>query len=234
MLQNSFQMKQINDRFNVSNTIIMVVILSLSIPLNSQTVADESRPQFLYPDFVKSEVTLKSKKVEILKLNYNTISEKMVFELDSNLYEIVNPGLVDTIYMQDCKFIPVVNVFYEVLLVAPISLFVQHKSKLLPPGKQAGYGVTSQTSNTRELSSIQRTTGAYNLKLASDYTVKAYPVFWIRIDNIWNSFINERQFLKIFPEKGGELKQFIKQNRIKFDNQSNLVKLVEHCNNLNQ
>jgi len=232
MLQNRFKMTHFIFGVNTGKTIMMVLILSLSLPLKSQTTSDGSSPQFLFPGFTTGKVKMKNGTSQTAILNYNTVSEKMVYEKDGNLYDMVNTEMMDTVFVQNSKFVPVGKVFYEVLLVAPISLFVQHKGDLLPPGAPAGYGGTSQVSNTKLLTSVQLSSGYYNLKLPADYIVKADPVYWIRKDNNMYSFINEKQFLKIFPGKEGDLKQFIKQNRIKFNKLSNLVSLVEHCNEL--
>jgi hypothetical protein len=172
----------------------MILILILSLPLKSQTTSDGSSPQFLFPDFTTGKVKMKNGSSQSIVLNYNTVSEKMVYEKDDKLYDMISTELMDTVFVQNSKFVPVGQVFYEVLLEAPVSLFVQHKGDLLPPGAPAGYGGTS--------------------------------------DNNKYSFINEKQFLKIFPGKEGDLKQFIKQNRIKFNKLSNLIRLVEHCNEL--
>lgn len=234
MLQNRFNMKHFNFRINTGKTIIMVIILSLSLPVKSQTTSDGSAPQFLFPGFATGTVKMKNGRSQTTVLNYNTVSEKMVYEKDGNLYDIVNLEMIDTIFLQNSTFVPAGKVFHEILLIAPISLFVQHKGELSSAGTPAGYGSNSQVSNTKLMSSVELSGGYYNLKLPSEYIVKADPVYWIRKDNNMYSFINERQFLKIFPEKGKELKLFIKQNRIKFDKLSYLVRLVEHCNELNQ
>ncbi len=225
-------MRHLKNRNKRRTTIIMVILLTLSLPLMSQNTEKVTGPQFLFPEFTDSEVTLKNGNTEIIKLNYNTLTELMVFEMEGNVYEIVNPGLVDTIYMHNSIFVPAGEVFYEVLLVAPISLFVQHVGKLIPPGKPSGYGGTSQVSSTRMVSALQHDVGAYNLKLPDDYKVTNHPVYWINNDNVLSSFISKKQFLKIFPEKKGELKKYIKENRIKFEEQSSLIILIAHCNEL--
>jgi len=230
MLQNRFNMAHFIFRINTRRIYIMILILILSLPLRSQTTSDGSEPQFLFPDFTTGKVKMRNGSSQSIVLNYNTVSEKMVYEKDGNLYDMVNTELMDTVFLQNSKFVPAGQVFYEVLLVAPISLFVQHKGDLLPPGTPAGYGGTSQVSNTKLLTSVQLSSGYYNMKLPADYIVKANPVYWIKKDNNMYSFINEKQFLKIFTGKEADLKQFIKQNRIKFNKLSNLVMLVEHCN----
>jgi hypothetical protein len=210
--------------------ILTIVLIFYFMSLKAQTNSDGSAPQFLFPEFATGRVKMKNGYSQTASLNYNIVSEKMVYEKNDLLYDMINLQLIDTVFLQNRRFIPVENVFHEVLLIAPISLFVQHKGEILPPGVPAGYGGTSQVSNTKFMSSVELSMGYYNLKLPKDYTVKADPIYWIRKDKVMNSFMNERQFLKIFPGEQGELKQFIKQNSIKLDRLSDLIRLIEHCN----
>jgi hypothetical protein len=207
-----------------------VLLLFTALSLLAQTNSDGSSPQFLYSEFTTGKVKMKNGKIQTTSLNYNTVSEKMVYEKNGDLYDMINTELIDTVFLQNSKFIPVEKVFHEVLLAATISLFVQHKGEILPPGTPAGYGEPSQVSNTKLMSSVQLSSGYYNLKLPADFIVKVDPVYWIRKDSVMYSFVNERQFLKIFPGKEPELKQFIKQSKIKFDKEIDLLKLIEHCN----
>lgn len=222
-------------RYILSNRvgIILVVLgLILTLPLKSQTTSDGSAPQFLFANFTEGIVRLKNGNSQKVKLNYNTVSEKMVYEKEDKLYDMVNTEMIDTVFLQGSKFVPIGKIFHEALLVAPISLFVQHKGDLIPPGTPAGYGGTSQVSNTKMMSSVQLSGGYYNLKLPDDYQVKTESVYWIRKDSVYNSFVNERQFMKLFPGKEGDFKKFIKENKIKFDKRSNIVSLFEHVNGL--
>ena len=213
-----------------TRNIFTVVLLFIILQLNAQTNSDGSSPQYLFPGFSLGQVKMKNGKGQTTMLNYNTITERMVYEKDGNLYDLVNTEMIDTILLQNSVFVPVGKVFYEILLNAPISLFIQNKGELMSPGAPAAYGVTSQVSSTKYMSSIELSSGYYNLKLPADYVIKTDNIYWIRKDNSMYSFLNEKQFIKLFPGKEGELKQFIKQNRIKFDKLPDLVKLVEHCN----
>jgi hypothetical protein len=44
----------------------------------------------------------------------------------------------------------------------------------------------------------------------------------------------ERQFLKLFPDKEAELKQFIKKYHIKFDKLPDQIRLAERLNELSR
>jgi hypothetical protein len=217
-------------RIFAGKTIIVVLILCLNSVVKSQPGSESSSPQFLFPEFSPGIVKMKDGRSQTTSLNYNTVSERMVYDRNGQIYDIMNPEQIDTVILADRKFVPYEKVFHEVLVIAPLSLFVEYKGELLPPGAPAGYGGTSQVSNTKLVSSVQLSSGYYNLKLPSDYLVKVDPIYWIRKDSSMSSFINERQFLKIFPDKEGDLKQFIKQNKIRISRVPDLIRLIGFCN----
>jgi hypothetical protein len=212
----------------------LLICVILVLPVDGQTRPDGSAPQFLYPEFTKSKVRMKNGQMQNIMLNYNTVSEKMVFQKDEKLYDMANPEMVDTVFLQDSRFVPVGKVFYRIVLVAPVAFYAQYKGELQPPGTPAGYGGTSQVSNTKNMSSVQLSSGYYNLDLPADYTVKTNITYWYSKDGNMLSFVNERQFLKLNPDKETELKQFIKQNKIKFDKHPDMVKLAGYYNQLIQ
>ncbi|MCE5346188.1 MAG: hypothetical protein LLG13_07880 [Bacteroidales bacterium] len=213
---------------------IIMVVLALSIPLflYGQKINEKLLPQFLYTDFNTSQVKMKSGQVFTSLMNYNTITEKMIFIKGDQYYSLTNPELVDTVYLNGKVFIPVGKVYYEILLEGPVSLFAQHKGELIAPGKPAAYGGTSQVSSSEYLSTVSLTGGEYNLPLPPDYTLEKTTVFWIRKESTWFDFATEKQFLKIFPGTSTRLKSFIKENRLKIDNPGHLKKLVDYCNSL--
>lgn len=212
--------------------IFLLFLTALSFTGKSQTAADGSMPQFLYPGFSMSTVRMKNGQEQSIMLNYNVISEKMVYEKGPDLYDMTNIELIDTVYIQNSKFVPFGKIFYEVLLAAPVAFYAQYSGSVVPPGAPAGYGGTSQVSSTKQLSGVELSTGYYNLKMPKDYKVNMNPVYWVRIEKNYSDFANERQFLKLFPDKEEELKKYIKDNRIKFSRQSDLVKLARYYNSL--
>jgi len=216
----------------MKRTLAIILLIILVILVKAQTKPDGSAPQFLFPEFSSGKVRLKNGNIQALELNYNTVSEKMVYKKDANLYDVVNTEIIDTVFIKESKFVFVGQVFYEVILTGPVSLYIQYQGKLIPPGAVAGYGGTSQVSNTKNLTSVNLSMGYYNLKLPDDYTVKLDQIFWIKIDGNMVSYSTERQFLKTFPDKAAELKEFIKKQKIKFDRPADQILLVERCNEL--
>jgi hypothetical protein len=224
-------MRHFNFRSIIRLSIILMITFDLQLTLNAQTKPDGSAPQFLFPEFSTGKVRLKNEKIQSLELNYNTVSEKMVYKKDDKIYDIVNTEIIDTVSIKESKFVPAGQVFYEVLLIAPVSLYIQYQGELIPPGAVAGYGGTSQVSNTKNLTSVNLSMGYYNLKLPDDYTVKLDQIFWIKKDSL-QKYSTEKQFLKLFPDKAAELKDFIKKQKIRFDKPADQVILIEFCNEL--
>jgi hypothetical protein len=217
---------------NVIRILAAVLFAGFPAVLAAQSNSDGSMPQYLFPGFSKSEVSMKNGQIQTPMMNYNTVTETMVFVRDGKYYDMTNLEMVDSVFLNDCKFVPSGKIFYEVLLSGKIDLFIQHKGDLLPPGKPVGYGGTSQVASSSYISGVERETGYYNLPLPADYIVKASPVYWVRIDYEMVGFINEKQFLKLFPDKTDEIKEFIRKNRLKIDRPADLTQIVRYCSEL--
>lgn len=209
--------------------LLSVLLLTVLYSAMAQTNAAGETPQYLFREFSKGNVLLKGNKIQATVLNYNTVTEKMVFEQNGKLLDLVNLDLIDTVYVNDTRFVPVGKVFYEVLATSPIPVFIQHKGDLLPPGKPVGYGGTSEVAAATRLSGVQLESGYYNLQLPPDFKVKITPVYWLRKDGAMVSFLNERQMLKLFPEREDEIKAFIKKERLKVERREDLARIIRFC-----
>ena len=225
-------MKQFNILNNSFRTIILLIIFCFSMSLNGQITSSGTSPQFLFPAFDKGIVRMKNGLSQSMQLNYNTVSEKIVYEKGNEVYDLINIGMIDAVLIHEQMFVPVGKIFHEVLLIAPIPLLVQYKGEILAPGKDVGYGSKSLVSSVETLTSVKLSMGYYNLKLPVDYSVKVEKVYLTGRKGNSVSFINEKQFLKIFPDKESELKNFIKRNRIRFDRLTDIKSLIKYCNEL--
>lgn len=217
----------------LAKILLAAVFVVIPASLICQTTSDGSMPQYYFQNFTTGKVIMKNGQIQTPQMNYNTVTERMVFMRDDKYYDLTNPEMVDTIIIQDIKFVPVGKIFYEVLLSGPSTLFVQQKGSLLPAGQEVGYGGKSQLASAHYISNVELSSGRYNLPLPSDYLIKISPVYWIHKDGEMFSFINEKQFLNLYPDKADKIKDFIKANRIKIDRNEHLIKLVSFCNNLN-
>jgi len=220
-------------QFYQERAIFILIIAFFLLPSNktlSQIENFKGLPQFLFPEFSATRVKMKAGKDLNLLLNYNLVNEKMVFFQKDQVYDMLNQSNVDTIYLSGSKFIPYEKVFYDAHPGVPVSLFIQHRGRLLAPPKPAAYGGTSEVSSSTYITRMELGSQVYNMKLEGDLRVKYDPLYWVKFNDQMYSFVNEKQYLKIFTGKEEVLKQFIKKNRLKFEKADDLLKIWGYTN----
>jgi len=210
----------------------LAFITILPVALFSQPGNSGEMPQYLFPEFSKCDIILKDGQVQPQVMNYNTVTERMVYMEGGKYYDLLSHILIDTVYMQNCKFIPYGKIFHEVLLSDKIPLFLQHKGELVPVGNPVGYGGKSQGATSYYLSKHELSPEYINIQIPPDAIVKANPVYLIRNEGEMLSFKNKKQFLAIFPDIENEIKDFIKKEHIKFDKKDEIINLVKYINSL--
>jgi hypothetical protein len=210
-------------------SLAMFIIFST---LHAQSDQFSNLDQFLFSEFSKADLKMKTGKDITLILNYNTLTQNMVLLQNGQLYDMKNQESVDTVYLQNRKFIPFGKLFYEVIINAPVPFFIQYKSSLRESGTPAGYGGTSTTSATTNISGFEHSNNYYNLKLPPRFQIKLSPVYWVRVNGNNLSFITERQLLKIFPDQAERIKQFIRGSKLRIENREDLIKIGIFCNSV--
>jgi hypothetical protein len=208
------------------------LILIAGLPAEAQTATAQAPQQYLFPSFSKGVVKLKNGKEANLILNYNMVSEKMVFEQKEQYYDLSNPETVDTVFLQSKKFIPHQKEFVEVAVTGDFPFYIQHKADLQAPPRPGAYGTTSELTSSNYLEGMQTNVGYVNFKLPEGYTIKLKAFYWIRKGEEWIKINSEKQVPKIFPESEEMVKKFIKDNRIKAERTDDMIKLGIFCNGL--
>jgi hypothetical protein len=215
-------------------TILMTLLVLIIIPeINAQNDPGDKFPQLLFKKFLPGTIKLKSGKTTTANLNYNTIDEEMLFEQGSNYLVINRIEDVDTVIIDNRKFVTVGPAFYEVVNTGKLSLYIQHKNKFAPvPGKSA-YGLTSQTLGPTAVNTVRGGGGQVRyLEMPENVTISPATVYWARVDKEMMKFSTERQFTKIFPGKEDQIKDFIKKNDINIKSAEGLHMLGKYCNEL--
>jgi hypothetical protein len=217
----------------IRQAIIAMALLVFIIPVKAQTPDSlVNLPNLLFPKFSWGIVKLKAGDKNKAMLNYNTVTQELVFMQKKDFLVLDNPQDIDTVYLWNKIFIPFERAFFELAVMAPVSLFIQHKSYVVQPGVPTGFGATSQTAGPTSVSRIYGARGPIDLKLPKDYKVVDDTEYWIKKEGSMDNFDTKKQFLKIFPDKKDELDKFIKQHDIDFENPAKVVELVVYCNEL--
>jgi hypothetical protein len=200
--------------------------------LEAQDGSANSLPQFLFPSFTKGIVKMKDKREMTAILDYNTVDEEMIFNQQGVYMKLDNPQEIDTVYLQNRKFIPFDDAFYEVVANGPCPFYIQHKSRYTPVGTTTAYGIKSQTLGTTSVRTMQSGNQVRQIDVPEDVTVTPANVFWIKINDEMNKFNSEKQLLKLFPENEQKIKEFVKNNKINVKSEENLKVLGNFCNSL--
>lgn len=160
-------------------------------------------------------------------LNYNSLTEEMIFENNGIKLAVSQLDKIDTIFVKGLKFVPVNNKFLELVYQSKYALFAEHKCSIKDPGKPAGYGGTSQTSATSTYSSYFSGGQVYELKLPEGYQTKPFIEYWIQKDGKLTRFLSLHQLSKLFSDKENLFKVFVKKQGVKYNDSASLLELIK-------
>jgi hypothetical protein len=223
----------IKSRFYLLKAFISLTMMAFVLPLAAQNIDTlQNLPNLLFPKFAKGVVKLKNGKTYSAILNYELVEQEMVFLQRKLTIVLDEPQLVDTVYLNNKRFVPFTKGFFELAVSAPITLFIQHKSYVESAGTPIGYGAMSQTTPPSYVRQLFETRGAISLKVPDAYKVVKDNEYWIRRAGEMSNFSSKREFLKIFPDNKNDLEKFISRNRIDFTEPKDVTKLVLYCNEI--
>jgi hypothetical protein len=216
----------------LSMAVLLELCLIFSIRIIAQTDSVKNPEQFLFPKFSIGKVSLKDGRDLDLILNYNIVTEKMVFLQRGQLFDMINYEAVDTIYILQRRFIPFGKVFYEVALNGPVSLFIQHKGDIQSPARPAAYGGTSQVSSSTYYNYITLGNDAFRMSSKPEIIITAESINWIRKNNTMYNIVSNKQLLKILFDRKSAIRQYIRANLLNTKNSDDLLKVINYYNTL--
>ncbi len=184
---------------------------------------------YVFPSFVKGIVLQKDGTTNEAMLNYNALSKEIVFETSPNKYlALAEPGKADTVFIDNRKFVPVNNEFYELLTKSAVPLFVQYACSVKEPGADIGYGMSSSNLPSPAVKSLIKRGGAYSLKLPDGFEATLKESYFIFRDGKFQKAGSAKQLVAVLPEKKEQVNAWVKKNNTNFSNRKEMIDLVEH------
>lgn len=183
--------------------------------------------QYVFDAFSPGTVKMKSGETYQQNLNYNIITNEMIFDNNGEYAAIESPENVDTVYISGRKFVPLNKKFYEVLVTGPMPLLEQFTATVSEPGTSIGYGSTTSAGAASSYQSLIRDGGAYKLKLPDGYTVIPKNDFFILKNGNLERAGSQKLLSKIFPDKKDKIKDFVKKNNTNFSKREDMAALVK-------
>ena len=202
------------------------LLLFSTLSVNAQTNDKPVRlVHYAFDAFSTGQVKLKSGEIYNQSLNYNLVTQEMIFEQNGKYLAIAHPESVDTVYLNDTKFIPVGDAFYEWLGGSNIPLFIEYNCTIKEQGVNTGFG-TTKTGAATPVKALLKDGGAYALKLPDEYEILPVKSFYIRKNQQYYKINNQQQIIKLFPEKKEVLQGWIKNNKTRFSEKNDMKLLI--------
>lgn len=212
--------------------LLLICAIASTIVVDAQGDTPDSLTNLVMPRFEQSVVKLKNGKSYSAVMNYEKTEQQMIILRNGQYFLFKDQQAVDTILIGNRTFIPAETGFLEVLVNAPVSLYLQHKANLESVGSTVAYGSKSTTAGITHITTIYGKEGAIVLKIPENYKVVDVSAIWINKAGIMNKISNKKQFLKLFDDRSGDLGRFIKENNTNFGNADDMSRLVLYCNGL--
>lgn len=184
---------------------------------------------YLLPEFRQGTVLLKDGRINKALLNYNSLTEEMIFEKNDMKLAIAKHLLkdIDTINIEERKFVVLNNKIVEIVYQSGWNLFVEHRCKVKAEGASTGFGEAMESSSARSFSTLQTQAGAaYDLDLPG-YNTKPYIFYWLRKNDRIFHFRNLKELKKHYADKRDVIKKYSKSNRIMYEDQQSIIQFIE-------
>ncbi len=184
---------------------------------------------YIFPAFTTGEVHKKGGEIIKASLNYNTLTDEFVFDENGQKLALDHLEVIERVDVENRSFIPVEKGFYEVVVTAPVALCIQYHSDILPPGNETGFG-KSQTGAITNANDLKRAGMAYALQLPADYKITTKKTFWLKDKNKFKLVKNAQDVKNVFINKKDDINIYLRENKVNFKSEEDLIKLVEFCN----
>lgn len=183
---------------------------------------------YIFPEFKSGTILMKNGTRNNAMLNFNAATEEMVFDQNGQILALAETTLnqLDTVFINDRKFVLLNNLFAEVINQNDYKLFIQHKCRIIPPGKPSAFGGTSQLSSTSSYSSWMGNGKVYQLELPDDYKVNPYEVYWLDNGSGWKSFSSIGQIKRFYSKQKALYNTYTKENKVDFKDQGSVTGLI--------
>ncbi|MCU0458133.1 MAG: hypothetical protein MUE37_03460 [Bacteroidales bacterium] len=210
--------------------IVVISLLNLVFALTFAQRQGIELSHYIFPGFTEGTVLMKSGLLNKASLNYNALSEEMIFEDKGKKLAIGKDEMekVDTVFIMTRKFFILNDKFVELIYRSGYELYAEYKCDVKFPGKPAAYGGTSETSSVTTYSGVYNNGAFYELKLPDGFTVRPYTMYWLKKDGEVKRFVSLKQLTRLFDDRKDIIREYISTHRPDYDDQESLIELIRY------
>ncbi len=211
-------------------TLIILMIYGSSYAQLKQ----EESTHYVFPEFTEGIVLKKNGiNLEVL-LNYNSLTEEMIFEDQGFKLAIIEDEiiLIDTVFIKDRKFIVLNSKFVEYLYHLNYELYIEYRCRVKDPGMPSAYGGSSEISSKESISRYVSNGTIYEINLPGNLMAEPYFYYWINKNGQISKFVNLRQLRKLYKGREALFREYVSDNNVRYTDKQSIISLIEYMESL--
>lgn len=184
---------------------------------------------YLFPAFTDGTVKIKNGGQAISKINFNMMLCQMQFiGPHGDTLSFSNPEEIDSIRVNDKCFFYKKN-YFEILNDFDSVKLVVSRTVKYEPVKLGAMGIPAHGVSIDNYATLRDDNDSKPLILNVDLDVVIESAYLLMQKNGGMSIANKSNFLKLFGKNKPGLEGYLKSNKINFNKESDLIKLIDFC-----
>lgn len=206
---------------------VLISLFFLTL-LFSQTTAAQEKRLMLFSDYPRGTVLMKNKAKINTELNFDAANNNMMFRQDGKEMILTNFNEIDTIYINDKKFIVVKETYLEVVPTKHGTIYVHWNLKDVYQGQKGAFGITTQA-KVESINTSEWQHGPYENQYVDIYQTANKNKYFLLREDKYVSINNEKTIFKSFPGHTAEIKSYLNQHKTDFSKTDEVIALLEYC-----
>ena len=184
--------------------------------------------KFVIPDFQSGIITFHDGNFSRGPVNISTIEQRVYFINTEGEHQVLtNEDQVSRVSIKGRTFIKSKYGYVELLQMAgDVALGAVRRTSFFETEKKGAYGMVSQTTSVTTIGTLQQNGTLYTLGVDQTTPFK-FSIIPYLYKNSRVYISNKKNFQKCFPDKKEALEQYLKDNRVDFENIDDVTALFE-------
>lgn len=211
---------------------------SISVTIKGETTLESVLPQemmFAFKEYKDAEIHLKNGTFTITRININLFTNDVFFMNSAQQVMVLGkPGDIGKIIIGENTWIPVDGAFGEIINTKDsLSLLRVKQTKCIDVRKESGFGGTTSTGSVKSVTSFSQDNTTHVALSVGEYDFETSVSYYL---SMGSKTVNAdlRGFRKQFPDQKKEIDLYLKENKVNFKNESDLISFLQICSGLSK
>ena len=162
-------------------------------------------------------------------LNYDASNSDMLYIQNGKQKILLNTQDVDTIYIDNRRFIPINRAFLEICKLSNGLLSINWKLKEVFKGYRGAYGQIIQSHVESVNTNAFQPGTSYEQQRVDVTECKNKNQYWVVIDGISKKFSSKKSLFHLFPNHKKKIENYWTLNHCSFSKPTLIIRFVDYC-----